>query len=188
MSEQLRAPLHPESKAELHHSKEHRERLDHLEATGKAQERSLRASTEQLRHSVEQHALSGTEIAPFTTEQRQDNPSTTTVTRELTAMTYRRALTRLQKRESITDRTLSKFVHNGFVFASSEALGKTLARPSGFIGGGFVALIGSIVFLSFARHYGFRYNFLFFVAFFMSGLLLGLALEVVVRLIQRRRA
>lgn len=185
MSEQLHTPLHPEHKAELHHSKEHRQHLENLEASGKAQERVLRDSTEQIRQSVATEALSAAEYSPAETETSASSQHPMHASRELRSMTYKRSLTRLQKRESLTDRTLSKIVHSAPVYASSEALSKTIARPSGLIGGGICALLGTSIFLAIARHYGYRYNFLIFVACYAAGLLVGLLIEAAFRL--RRR-
>jgi hypothetical protein len=186
MSEQLRTPAHREVSAELEASAhERREHLNKLEAEGHKQEQRLRASTEQIREAVEHEAISGRELnRPEHHKDQQHTPHN--VGRELRSLTFKRALVRLQKREVVTDRILSKFIHQGAVDAASEALSKTIARPSGMIGGGLFALLSTTLLLVTSRHYGFRYNYLVFFSTFVIGLGIGLAIEAAFRLLRRK--
>lgn len=187
MTEQIPAAAHPESSPQdLQSSREHREHLDRLEATGKAQEDALRSSTEQIRNTVEQEAVSGLEFSPAEHQKQPNSHHHGTVTRELRTMTFKRALVRLQKRQTKPDKVLSKFIHQGAVDVASEALGKTIARPSGLIGGGLLALLSTTVLLFTARHYGFRYNYLVFFCTFAIGMLVGQICEMAVKLLRRR--
>jgi hypothetical protein len=189
MSEQLRPSNRHEIPSETSHAAHERhERMQQLETEGRAQESQLRASTEHLRQSVEQQAISAAEFSPAETQKDSTQHHHATVSRELRTMTYKRALVRLQKRQNVPDKALSKFIHQGAVDAASETLGKTIARPSGMIGGGLFAFIGTTIFLYTARHYGFRYNFLVFVCLFAGGLFFGLLCEAIILLIRRRNA
>jgi hypothetical protein len=60
----------------------------------------------------------------------------------------------------------------------SGATGQTLARPSGLLGGGICALLGSLIYLYLAKHIGFNYNYLLFVLFFGGGFIIGLVIEL----------
>lgn len=181
----VRHEVHTESPVE---SRERRDHVEKLEALGKAQEHELRASAHTLRNTVEQEAVSGFEYSA-TELQKQPNQNAMhhhgAVTRELRAMTYKRALVRLRKRQSASDKVLSKIVHQGAVDAASETLGKTVARPSGMIGGGLFALIGTTILLFTARHYGFQFNYLVFFCLFAVGLLFGQLCEIAIRLLRR---
>lgn len=189
MSEQLRQSNRHEIPTEAHHAAHERhERLHQLETEGRAQENELRASTEHIRQSIEQQAISAAEFSPAETQKEPSQQHHAAVGRELRTMIYKRALVRLHKRQNVPDKALSKFIHQGAVDAASETLSKTIARPSGMIGGGLFALIGTTVFLYTARHYGFRYNFLVFVCLFAGGLFFGLLCEAIILLIRRRNA
>ena len=85
-----------------------------------------------------------------------------------------------------TSRALSKVVHQPLVKAVSDTGAKTVTRPSGLLGGGFFAFIGSLAYLFMASHVGFRYNYTVFLLFFLGGFVLGLLLELVVRLVRPR--
>ena len=187
MAEHLRAPLHPENQTEIHRSKERREHLENLENLGRSQEHDLRASAEHVRAAIDQHAVSGAESSNTEREQTVGNQHQHTADRTIRDMTYKRALVRLQKRQPTGDRILSKIIHHGAVDAASDAIGKTVARPSGLIGGGLAALIGTSILLFTARYYGFRFNYLVFFACFTFGLLAGQLVEAAIRLNIRRR-
>lgn len=187
MSEQLHTPSHQELPSpEIHASHERREHLHRLETEGRTQERELRTTSERARDTIEQEAISGAEFGRTEHHKQPAAHQHSTVSRELRAMTFKRALVRLQKRQIPTDRILSKFMHLGAVDAASETIGKTIARPSGIIGGGLLSLIGTTVLLLTARHYGFTYNYFVFFCLFAIGLLLGQIAEIAWKLFRRR--
>lgn len=80
---------------------------------------------------------------------------------------------------SPTTRALSKVVHQPVVRALSEASARTVTRPSGLLGAGLCAFLGSLGYLYYAKHIGFSYNYLLFFAFFAGGFVVGLGLEFV---------
>jgi hypothetical protein len=82
---------------------------------------------------------------------------------------------------------LSRVVHQPVVRAVSEAAGKTVSRPSGMLGGGLVAFIGSLGYLYLTKHIGFEYNFTVFLVLFAGGFVLGVVLELVVWLLLKNR-
>ena len=95
-----------------------------------------------------------------------------------------------QVRQELTplERGLSKVIHQPAIKAVSEVSAKTVTRPSGLLGGGLLALIGSSGYLYLAKHVGFRYNYLVFTLLFVGGFVVGLLLEVVVRLVRPHHA
>lgn len=102
------------------------------------------------------------------------------VNRELKAITLRRELQHIRRKESLPQRTLSRVIHQPAVRVLSEAAGKTVSRPSGLLGGGLVAFLGTSGYLYLANHLGFRYNYLVFLVLFAGGFIIGLILELMV--------
>ncbi len=112
------------------------------------------------------------------------------VNAELKAISFRQAMHHIRRKESLPQRTLSKVIHQPVVRAVSEVTGKTLSRPSGLLGGGLVALMGTSTYLYMAKHLGFDYNYFVFLLLFVVGFAIGIGLELLVWLAtsQRRHA
>jgi hypothetical protein len=109
------------------------------------------------------------------------------VNRELKQVTLRRELQQIRRKLPAPARALSRVIHQPVVRAVSQAAGQTVSRPSGLLGGGLVAFIGTSSYLYLARHIGFRYNYLVFLVLLAGGFILGLALELAVYLSTRSR-
>lgn len=109
------------------------------------------------------------------------------VNRELRQITLRRELQHIRRKLPAPQRALSKVVHQPVVRATSEFAGKTVSRPSGLLGGGIVALIGTTTYLYLAKHIGFEYNYGVFILLFVGGFALGLLLELAVYLVMSSR-
>jgi hypothetical protein len=104
----------------------------------------------------------------------------TTISRESRKLTAQRELHRLQRRLPAPQRVLSKVIHQPGVGAVSDAVGKTVSRPSGLLGGGLVAFLGSGSYLFLAKHVGFQYNYFVSTLLFVIGFGIGLGLELAV--------
>lgn len=91
-------------------------------------------------------------------------------------------LAHVQNRLKPAEKGFSKVIHQPLVQRVSETSAKTITRPSGMLGGGLVAFVGSLGYLWLTRHYGLDYNYVFFLIFFATGFLLGLAGEYAVHL------
>jgi hypothetical protein len=102
------------------------------------------------------------------------------VNSELKNITLKRELNAIRRRENAPERTLSRIIHQPVIRAVSEPLGKTVSRPSGLLGGGLVACIGTGAYLVLARHAGMRYQYSVFLLLFAGGFVLGLLLELLV--------
>ena len=99
---------------------------------------------------------------------------------------YANLLRQTQQRLPTISKQFIKVIHRRNIEAISNVGAQTVARPSGLLGGGLGALVGSIVLLYTSKHYGFRYNYAFFLITFLVGFLVGLLVEVLVRLVKRR--
>ncbi|MDB5170855.1 MAG: hypothetical protein JWO35_549 [Candidatus Saccharibacteria bacterium] len=104
------------------------------------------------------------------------------INRELKNITLKRELNQIQRKLPAPKRALSKIVHQPVIRAVSETAGKTVSRPSGLLGGGLVAFLGTSGYLYLAKHLGFEYNSFVFVALFAGGFVVGLVLELLVHL------
>lgn len=130
-------------------------------------------------------AVSGREvtIGERETGHQTDSPG---LQKELKAESYKKTMQRVQHNLNKPERGLSRIVHQPVVDKVSTALGTTIARPSGILGGSACALIGSIGLVYFSRHYGFTYNYLFFTVLFVSGFFAGLVFEAAIKAAHKR--
>ena len=93
----------------------------------------------------------------------------------------------VQSKLKPAEKRFSKAIHQPLVQLVSELGAKTVARPSGLLGGGLVAFIGSAGYLWLTRSYHLPYNYGFFFLFFLGGFLLGLAGEYGLALLHKLR-
>jgi hypothetical protein len=136
---------------------------------------------EQARAEAEQSASEKDPIKQLEAhEKASEAPQPTHVNRQLKSITLRRELQQIRRKESAPQRALSRIIHQPVIRAVSEATGKTISRPSGLLGGGLVALIGTSGYLYYAKHMGFQYNYFVFTALFVGGFAIGLVLELLV--------
>lgn len=124
----------------------------------------------------------------FQTSQEAAQPAPAPApTRELRNLMRDRKIKQVQRELPAAQRNFSKVVHQPVVRAVSEAAGQTISRPSGLLGGGIVALLGTSSYLYLAKHLGFTYNYFVFLALFVVGFAFGLLLEFFVYLATRSR-
>ncbi len=102
------------------------------------------------------------------------------VNSELKNITLNRELTAIRRKLSAPQRALSKVIHQPVIRAVSEPLGKTVSRPSGLLGGGLTALIGTSIYLYIVKSSGQRYQYSVFLVLFAGGFIFGLLLELLV--------
>lgn len=98
----------------------------------------------------------------------------------LKSQAYQQTLGRIQSKLSKPDQIFSKFVHSKTVESISNISAKTVARPSGVLGGSICAFLGSLILLYAAKHYGFSYNYLMLVILFVGGYAIGGIIEIVI--------
>ena len=179
MSEQLPQPKGQERSGELLQKNELdaiREKLNKELVSNAEKAKNSVGDTEQLARKVEQYAISGKEMSHGDRADTKRHP--VLVNKQLKDMAYSRAMTRVRKHLSIPSRAFSKVVHSKSLEKPSEVIGNTVARPSGMLGGAFVAAIGSSILLWVTKHYGYEYNYLAVILLFVIGLTLGLAIEM----------
>ena len=154
----------------------------HKEAKESSQEQT---DTSELTAKVEQQAVSSKEITIG--EKQEDTMQEFGAYSELKTQAYNRTLDRIRQRLSAPEKVMSKTMHHKVVDAVSSGVAQTAARPSGILGGGIAALIGSSVLLYMAKHYGFRYNFLVVFVLLGGGFAAGIAIELLIRVIAKAK-
>ncbi|MDL2341457.1 MAG: hypothetical protein QFB87_00020 [Patescibacteria group bacterium] len=105
----------------------------------------------------------------------------------LLKQSLKQELRSVQRKESRSARTLSKVVHQPAVQVASDVAAKTVSRPSGLLGGGLLALVGSSCYLYLAYHIGFVYQPTVFLLLLVLGFGLGVVAELVIRLVVRTK-
>ena len=140
---------------------------------------------EQARATIEQAAETtvSNPLEQLTTSEKTTEPmSPRRVDKELRQISLRNELQQIRRQLPRPVRTFSRVIHQPVIRVVSEAAGKTVSRPSGLLGGGLLALIGTSTYLYLAEHLGFRYNYVVFLALFVAGFAIGLGLELIIHL------
>ncbi len=137
---------------------------------------------EHIRHKVENLSRSKSEAK--TDKPKQSHAPQFAVNKQLKKETLTKTIRRIQSKLPPTQRALSKVVHNRAVDKVSTAGEKTIARPIGILGGGALALLGSILSTWLAKQFGLPYNWLAFIVLFAIGYLLATTLEMIYKLLK----
>lgn len=143
-------------------------------------------SLHEIQKSIHKEAVSAKEVTVG--EHRKDSHQPTIgLQRELKAEAYEKTIEKVRGHLNPVEHGISKLIHNPVVEPVSELGSKTIARPSGILGGGLAALIGSGIVLYMAKHYGFEYNFTTFLLLLVFGFAAGLIVELLTWLLVRRK-
>lgn len=181
MDERIRfTPENQQSPGNHETSKQHEQPAGHAEGPKHEQETNI----EHLRQLAQNKATSAREL-PRKAEDKHHRPPLAFVNKELKEMAYQRNLIRARRHFSKTGRMFSRFIHQPVINSLSEAGAKTVGRPSGLLGAGIVALIGTSSYYFITKYYGFEYNYTVFLLLLLAGLILGWILETLYRLIRR---
>lgn len=137
-----------------------------------------------LEAAAKTEAVSGREMNITETEGSHQSPLG--VHSQIKEVAYDRSMEKIRSTLPKPARAFSKLIHAPAVDAISEGVGKTIARPSGILGGGVAALIGSLVLVYITRHYGFTYNYLIFILLYIGGYCFGLFIELIFKTFKRK--
>jgi hypothetical protein len=150
-------------------------------------EELTKASAEQQTNRVEAEAIVAEEAptknvleAFQEAEAARAEPVSTLISTEARQADKNRQVKRIQRQLKPADKVLSKVIHQPVVRAVSEVAAKTVSRPSGLLGGGIVAFLGSAAYLYFTKYIGLPYNYFLFTLLFVGGFVIGLSLELIV--------
>ncbi len=161
------------------HEHAHKPEIDHAEL-----EKQQKDVAEISRQTVEEEAAPSRLLAVEKDEPRMamDFASHQAIKKD----SYKSLLSQAQQSLPAASRRLSKVIHQKNIEAISNISAQTVARPSGLLGGGIGALLGSLTLLYAAKHYGFSYNYAFFLVTFLVGFAAGLVIEMLLKLVKRR--
>jgi hypothetical protein len=172
----------------LEHAKSHESPVGH-EHHERAQ-KHLHEQAEKARHEksaenlakIHELAKAEAELTKKVVAESVQNESNNTADMQhsLKASAYERILTKTHQKLPKTAQTFSKVVHNPTVDKISEISAKTVARPSGFLGGSICAFLGSLIVYYSASRSGFKYNYLLLFLLFIAGYIIGSILELIV--------
>ncbi len=183
MNEQLR---HHDSGEKLDLNVDVNKNLEHARSQAEKAHEATSEQLDKLRRSVEQSAISGREV---TVGEQEAAPSHSFGThKQLKHQSYKRTLAHIQSRLSRPEKLLSKTIHRQTIDRLSTIGGATVARPTGLLGGGLAALVGSVFSLYLAKRYGFTYNFSIFILLFVGGYLISTLLELSLGLFKKSKA
>jgi hypothetical protein len=160
------------------------------EATSEKQRsEELRRSSELIesaRNTIDKQAVSS-EVPVIEKQAEQSNQTMHNATKHIKNVRYKTTLTHVRHNLSPTQRVLSKIVHQSVIESISEIGAKTIARPSGLLGGGLIALIASLTVTIIARRVGFVVPSSIFAITFVGGFGLGLIVEAIFRSVKKSR-
>lgn len=166
------------------HSPEHHK--PHQEAH-KAHHETAHHHQENIEHIRAQAAQEAHHAHEITLEEASHKPKEHFVNAELKDLAYERSMNRVRRQLSPLSKTFSKVVHQPVVEAVSEGVAKTVGRPSGFLGGGLLALAGTTAYYYIAKHYGYEYNFGVFLVLLAAGFIAGWLAEAIWRVLSPKR-
>ena len=186
MSERL---IHPHERSGEHHESketghEHEARLARQHEQARETKNEAAERLPQLQHEAQERAKSLNEVRVEREETTPEVPRVA-IDRSVKEAARRRVMRRVQRQLRPDERLLSKFTHNPVVDAASRAAEKTVARPSGLLGGSIFAFVGSSAYLWIARHYGYEYNYLLFLILVIGGFGLGMLAELLLHSVRR---
>lgn len=145
----------------------------------------LRESTSELYQDQEQDEIKK-KMEDTLELKKQNTISTVPVSSYLRELTSKQELNRIRNQLNPIDSLGSIFIHQKAIRAISEASSKTIARPSGIVGGGIIALLGTTSYYIFSKHVGIKYNYLIFLILFISGFVAGIFIELLILVIRSR--
>lgn len=185
MGEQLSGSRH--EKAPSAENKEAKEQLEKVgeklrEAAEKEASKERSQEIKKAHETAEKEAISGKEKAPSGSENKKAHEP---VSPHHKKMTYKATMRRVEGKLPAYQRTFSKVINNDTVDKVSNVASKTVARPSGLMGGGILAFLVLLIVTFYASRYGWEVSGSEFVVFVIVGWALGLMVEGVIKVIRR---
>jgi hypothetical protein len=173
------------------HQERHERSHDQLEAARREQLEQLRQHSEAEPGDAEKRAEAAREVInkePVPEPEPTPEPAAPRFHHPLLdhKLNYAQTLASVQRHLKPVSRSFSKLIHTPVVEKTSEALEKTVARPSVVAGATWTALIVGLAFYLTARHYGYQLSGSELLFSFIVGAVIGLALEGLFRLLRRR--
>lgn len=167
-------------------SQEHTRRFEELEqhVNHSAEKSPLSAENihtnealESIRHTIEEQATS-IETIIVDDQTSQAAHITRYITKHIKDSRYQETLQAVRHHLTPTQKVFSRFIHQPTIETASEIGSKTIARPSGLLGGSLLSLLGSLTIVIIARRVGFSVPNSMFAILFIIGFGLGIVIEL----------
>jgi translation elongation factor EF-G len=174
-----------ETPSQLEQLEVHERLRKNHESAAERSEKKSHEEMEQIRSHAEVEAKSATEMLQEASQSPVDQEKEPSfINYELKEIAYQRLLKRARKHLPGYSRAMSKVIHQPVIDNVSEVVGKTVGRPSGIIGGGLMALVGTSIYYVLARHFGYSYNPFVFLLLLTVGFIFGWSAEVIFKMLK----
>ena len=140
---------------------------------------------ESLRKTAEHHAQSHETHKLNHNAQPSHEHTHHYLTKRVKKDVYKHTLSDVQTHLSPVEKRISSLIHNDIVESISEVGSKTIARPSGVLGGAILMVFGGLIVLLFAKRYGFEIPLSVYLFLYLIGFVLFVAVELISSPIKR---
>jgi hypothetical protein len=171
---------------EIHPSPERHESADKKFESSHNKHEVSHQKQHEMADTAKHEALRGQETLSKIAEKKAHQPSHDVASRQVKKLTYQRTLKRTQNRLRLPDRTLSRIIHQPAIEKVSEIAAKTIARPSGILGGSILAFVGTLTVLMLTKKYGYEFNYLVFFMMFVGGFAIGALAEITAKTFSKK--
>ncbi len=161
-------------------SEQSRKNIERIKQLAEQEKGISEDQLEKIKQSVESESISREDIRSRT-ESEQPKAPLQYNQKELKAASFNKTLAQVRSKLPAPERALSKIVHQKTVEKISDIGSKTVARPSGIMGGGLLALLGSSFVLIIAKRYGFAYNYSLIILLYIGGFAIGIIVELLTK-------
>jgi hypothetical protein len=173
---------------EIHsNNKRHESIKKHHEDAPEASVEQQKELLDKIRHEVANSASSSQEKLQSQHSTQAKTVPQPRINKELKNLMFERTLIKVQKQLGPTKKTFSKFIHKESVEAISSVGEKTIARPFGILGGGFLALLGSLFSTYLSKQFGMKYNLIVFALLFFVGYMVSCIIEIIFLFFKKAR-
>lgn len=161
-----------------------RSSLEHAEHTHKtATKEALREAKNEALREAKKHEQSTAAIERSPAQRRH-----TLITKHSREQSFNKQMSNIQPQLTNSERLFSQFIHNKVVENTSEAFGRTVARPNALLAGSAAAFILTTAIYLLAKHYGYQLSGFETIVAFAIGWVCGLIFDYMRLLIQGKRS
>lgn len=160
---------------------------DHLEQLAKPEAGSAEHADKEQRVEAARDIINKPDVPeqPAPVQEQETPPAPTFAAKIDHVLNYSQTMASLQRKLNPASRTFSKVIHVPAIEKTSEALEKTVMRPSVVAGATWSAFLTGLIFYITARVYGFQLTGSEMLVALLAGAVLGILLEGLARLIRR---
>lgn len=178
---------HPEHAPEKFKSIERApELLDSTEQSPEESPEEAEKHVEKARTEAEHEAISGREVSKGEKKTRGDE--STPPPHRSRKESYEHTMKSVRADMSTPERLFSKFIHTPAIERTSDAIGKTVARPDAILSGSVFACVFVLGVYVLAKFYGFEMRGSETIIAFIVGWIIGIVFDIIRGAIKRKRS